>query len=181
MAGAANCWLSPPHRWCSRPADGHLVDCCLEGVPLAGVVVANQCLCQLETEGLHTLSAPASSWPALPHQDEGVCDAAIHKEPEDVPVVSKLHSHLCMTETMYLCIHELIHFLFTECVLLFVFTKDGHHSLIKLVAFRANPIIATQLVGLINATHVPVVEGNTFRTGNVAGTAVPSLATNSGG
>ena len=60
-------------------------------------------------------------------------------------------------------------------------TKDGHHSLIKLVAFRANPIIATQLVGLINATHVPVVEGNTFRTGNVAGTAVPSLATNGGG
>ena len=181
MAGAANCWLSPPHRWCSRPADGHLVDCCWEGVPLAGVVVANQCLCQLETEGLHTLSAPASSWPALPHQDEGVCDAAIHKEPEDVPVVSKLHSHLCMTETTYLCIHGLIHFLFTECVLLFVFTKDGHHSLIKLVAFRANPIIATQLVGLINATHVPVVEGSTFRTGNVAGTAVPSLATNGGG
>ena len=121
MAGAANCWLSPPHRWCSRASDGHLVDCCWEGVPLAGVVIAYQCLCQLETEGLHTLSAPASSWPALPHQDEGICDAAIHKEPEDVPVVSKLHSHLCMTETMYLCIHELIHFLFTECMLLFVF------------------------------------------------------------
>ena len=105
VAGTANCWLSPPHRWCSGLADGHLVDCCWEGIPLAGVVVTNQCLCQLETEGLHTLPAPTSSWPALPHQNEGVRDAAIHEEPEDVPVVSKLHSHLCMTEIMYLCIH----------------------------------------------------------------------------
>ena len=113
VAGDANCSLSPLHRWCSRPADGHLVDCCWEGVPLAGVVVANQCLCQLETEGLHTLSAPAPSWPAPPCQDKGIRDAAIHEEPEDVPVVRKLHSHLCMTEIMYLCIHELVPFLFT--------------------------------------------------------------------
>ena len=60
-------------------------------------------------------------------------------------------------------------------------TKDGHHSLIKLVTFRVNAIVATQLVGLIDPTHVPVVEGNTLRTGNVAGTAVPSYATNSDG
>ena len=60
-------------------------------------------------------------------------------------------------------------------------TKDGHHSLIKLVAFRANTIVATQLVSRIDLIHVPVVVGNTFRTGNITGTAVPSLATNGGG
>ena len=98
------------------------MDCYYEGVPLAGVVVANQRLCQLDMEGLHTHSAPASSWPALPHQDEGIRDAAIHDEPEDVPVVSKLHIHLCMTQIMYLCIHKLVHSLaFCECVVLLVF------------------------------------------------------------
>ena len=60
-------------------------------------------------------------------------------------------------------------------------TKDGHPSLIKLVVFHANAILATQLVGLIDPTHVPVVEGNTLRTGNITVTAVPSLATNGGG
>ena len=60
-------------------------------------------------------------------------------------------------------------------------TKDGHHSLIKLVALHSNMIVATQLVGLINPTHVLVVQGDTLRTGNVTGTAIPSLATNGGG
>ena len=67
------------------------------------------------------------------------------------------------------------------CYSLLLVTKDGHLSLIKLVVFRANAIVVMQLVGLIDPTHVPVVEGNTLRTGNVAGTAVPSLVTKGGG
>ena len=95
VASAANCRLSPPHRWCSGPADGHLVNCSREGVTLASVVTTNQCLCQLEAEGLHIHSGPGHSWPALPRHDEGIGDTAVDQKPEDVPVVSEL-THTCV-------------------------------------------------------------------------------------
>ena len=90
MPGAANCWISTssPTRW-RRPVQGHHVDCCWKGVPLAAVIAANQLLYQFNAERLQVHSHPAPSWPALPCQDEGVGDAAVYEEPKDVPVVSK--------------------------------------------------------------------------------------------
>ena len=45
----------------------------------------------------------------------------------------------------------------------------------KLMAFLSNVVVAMQLAGLICPTHVLVVQGDTHRTGNVVGTAVPPL------
>ena len=67
------------------------MDCCWEGVPLADIVATNELLCQLDAEGLHVLALLAPSWLALPRQDVRVGYAAVHEEPEDVPVVSKCY------------------------------------------------------------------------------------------
>ncbi len=65
-------------------------------VALTGVVLANQTLCQLDSECLRRpLSITGTGWLEVLQEDEGVCSTAVHQKPKDVSVMSTdmCHNH----------------------------------------------------------------------------------------
>ena len=54
-------------------------------------------------------------------------------------------------------------------------------SLIELAALGSDGIVPSQLVSSVYPTHVPVVECNTLRAGDIMNSAISSLPTYSGG
>ena len=73
---------------CRRGAfqDGNLMDWCWKGIPLTGVVCADQSPGQTDAEGLEVLpyAIITGRHKVLP-QDKGVHRATVEKKPEDVP------------------------------------------------------------------------------------------------
>ena len=74
-------------RCWSECVDGSFMNWLRERVSLSGVVVPNQPLSQSHPKVLETLAGSGvSCWSEVLHQDEGIDNAAVEEEPEQVPI-----------------------------------------------------------------------------------------------